>query len=268
MWSAASRSSSASSASYSVASTPAWPSAYWARRPERIDTSRSLDRPPAMTATRARSLLTAPSVSWVCGDPRAVEVTPVRPSGGHTQCRVAGTLLIARPSSMRKDVDRVSVTAAGTKTSTAGERPYVVNVQSRGALARGLARHGHPVDGGLPSSAVTHWSVVGPGGSTPQRSTNGLAGSPHATLAWLVVSRRGRSSSVVGQREHHLRAQRVAGIRAPARPVPGRRSPRAPSPRLPRAPRRSGRASGSGAARPNASRTRVGAPTAAHARPG
>ena len=41
------------------------------------------------------------------------------------------------------------------------------------------------------SVAVTHLSVVGGGGSTPHRSTIGLADSPHAVVAWLVVRRRG-----------------------------------------------------------------------------
>src|SRR5699024_7820116 len=37
------------------------------------------------------------------------------------------------------------------------------------------------------SMAVTHRSVVGPGGSTPQRRV--IGGSPHAREAWVVVFR-------------------------------------------------------------------------------
>ena len=43
-------------------------------------------------------------------------------------------------------------------------------------------------------STVWQWSVVGPNGSTPQRSTRGDAGSPQAVVACAVVSRWGSPS--------------------------------------------------------------------------
>ena len=45
-------------------------------------------------------------------------------------------------------------------------------------------------------STVMHRSVVGPGGSTPQRSV--IGGSPQAAVAWLFVDRRAAPESSSG----------------------------------------------------------------------
>ena len=68
----------------------------------------------------------------------------------------------------------------------------------------------------MPPGVSTVWqcSVVGPSGSTPHRRTTGAAGSPHAVVAWAVVSRCGQPvAERVGHRQDDARAHRVGRVR-------------------------------------------------------
>ena len=91
-----------------------------------------------------------------------------------------------------------AVTDAGTTTSTAGERPYVVNVQGAEPSTSVPATATQSTEWS-PSSAVTHGSVVGAGGSTPQRRTTGSRRSPQAAVAWPPAVTLGIPASSAGR---------------------------------------------------------------------